>query len=267
MSPRQVRAALRTHFSGLGFIEDRSHFVCQTAELQHTVEMTAVRRLPGTIQVHHEVSLAGQADPLLTEEISSHWHNSPYPRIWLASSIDPSLLLEQVAAICRAFQTRRDLAHFYSDRVRPGAEHLWLDASECNEPKSLSATESSRALRRLAEDVLSGAFTLVSKQADFDLWASARETEGFRHCAYLESNQTCTLAVVVTFSLPARVVAGGLRSEQGIRMMMVAPKRVLLSRGRPMLLPLSVSPWVDCKPARAALVEHLMQHPPHLLPR
>ena len=121
MTPRQVRAALRGRFSDAGFTEAGSAFICQTPDLMHRVEVAAVRRLAGSIQIHHSVAPTGPApQPVLTEELASHGHDSPYPRLWSAASVDGGLVLAQVLAIRRSFQTAQDLAHYFSDRHHPG---------------------------------------------------------------------------------------------------------------------------------------------------
>lgn len=202
-----------------------------------------------------------------TEEISSHGHHSPYPRIWAASSIDPGLVLQQVAAIFRAFQTRHDLVHFLSDRAHPALESCSTDTAETDAPNSLSEAETSRALRGLAQDLMGGQFSRVPAGLDFDLWASLQETEGFRHAAYLEANRSATLSALVIFSLPAQLLAGNLPADSAVRKLMMAPKQVLFGRGRPILLPLSASQGENAEEARAALAEHVQQNPPHVLPR
>lgn len=267
MTPRQVRAALRRHFNAIGFVEEGSSFVCQTPQVTHAVEVNAVRRLPDTIQIHHRVASHATTALALTEEISSHGHNSPYPRIWSASSIDPTLVLEQVGAIYRSFQTRDDLAHFFSDRGHPEHGLIPPDAPVAIGLNSMSAAESSQALGRLAHELLGGDFSLVPRRADFELWASKQDIEGFRHCAYVDANQSSTLAVVVTFALPAPLIAGGLRTDAAVRMLMTTPKKVLFGHGRPILLPLSASQVSDLTEARAALAVHLADHPPHRLAR
>lgn len=267
MTPRQVRAALRSHFNGIGFVEQGSRFVSRHGHLVHAVDVAAVRRLPDTVEIHHHVALSEQAPPLLTKEISSHGHNSLYPRIWAASSVEPSLVLQQVAAIFRAFRTKHDIAHFQSDRALPGHELCSTEVPAMSEPNSLSAAETSNALRKLAQEVMGNQFSMVSGGLGFDLWASRQESEGFRHYAYIEANQSATLANVVILSLPVHVLAGNLRADSAVRALMTAPKQVLFSRGRPVLIPLSAPQGSDCEEARAALAEHVRQNPPHLLPR
>ena len=122
MTPKKVRATLRKHFCDAGFVEDGPRFSRQSQELTHCVEVTAVRGLSGSIQIHHHVSLTGQAQPLLSEELASHGHHSTFPRIWSAASVDERLVLEQVTAIYRSFQTRQDIVHFFSDRYQHGDE-------------------------------------------------------------------------------------------------------------------------------------------------
>jgi len=267
MTPKQVRTALRSHFSSAGLVEQGSRFVSRLGELTHAVEVAAVRRLPGTIEIHHHMALSDKATPLLTEEISSHGHNSPYPRIWTASSVDPSLVLQQVGAILRAFRTQHDVAHFLSDREHQGHELCLTDTPATEKPNSLSSAQTSKALLELAREVMGEQFTQVPGGVGFNLWASRQETEGFRHAAYLEANHSATLADVVIFSIPAQVLAGSLRADSARRKLLTAPKQVLFSLGRPVLLPLSVSQNADYEEARAALAEHVRQNPPHLLPR
>lgn len=267
MTPKQVRAALRSHFDGIGFVEQGSRFVAQAGELAHAVEVAAVRRLPGMIEIHHHVALSAQGTPLLSEEISSHGHNSPYPRIWAASSVDPLLVMQQVAAIFRAFQTKTDLAHFLSDRTHPELELSSKDTPETGALNSMSAAETSKALRRLAQEVMGEQFSLLPGGVGFDLWASRQEIQGFRHTAYVEANRSATLAAVVIFSLPAQLLAANLRAESAVRKLMTAPKKVLFGGGRPILLPLAASQDADYEDVRAALHEHVQHNPPHLLPR
>jgi hypothetical protein len=265
MTPRQVRAALRRHFNGAGFVEEGPRFVCETPQLTHCVEVTAVRRLPGSIQFHHCVSLKGQAEPAMTEELASHGHHSPYPRIWSATSVDASLVLDQVLAICRSFQTRLDVAHFFSDRFRPDAEEGRIEVDPFGAPNSLSAAESAQALKRIALELLKDDFSLIPRQGEFELWSSNQEVEGYRHCVYLEPNYSCTLAVLVTLALPAKVIASGIRHDNERRMLMAAPKRVFFSGGRPLLISTSAVSFDGHTQIRRALVDHLRQHPPHLL--
>jgi hypothetical protein len=267
MSPRQVRSALRAHFGGAGFVEEGPRFISQTEQLTHCVEVAAVRRLAGSIQIHHHVSLKGRGNPTLTEELASHGHHSPYPRIWSAGSVDAGLVLDQVSAICRSFQTRLDLAHFFSDRVRPGAEEGPIEADPFGTPNSLSAAESSQSLKRIARELLDEDFSLVPRQGDFELWASNQEVQGYRHCVYLETNYSCTLAVLVNFALPAMIIAGGITHERERRMLMVAPKQVLFRGSRPLLIPTSAVSFDGDGQIRSALIEHQAQNPPHLLPR
>ena len=268
MTPRQVRAALRGRFSDAGFTEAGSAFVCQTPDLMHRVEVAAVRRLAGSIQIHHSVAPTGPAQqPVLTEELASHGHDSPYPRLWSAASVDGGLVLAQVLAIRRSFQTAQDLAHYFSDRHHPGDAMSVPHALPPSAANSLSAAEASAVMQRLAREILSQGFSRVGSQDDFECWSADLEVEGFRHCVYLEANSSCTLAVLVGFALPTKVVEGGLRSESARRQLMVAPKRVVFSAGRPLLLPMSAAPFEARQQVRSALDDHLGQHPPHRLPR
>ena len=132
---------------------------------------------------------------------------------------------------------------------------------------SLSAAESSRVLQRLAREILGKDFSLVPREADFELWSKKREVEGYRHCVYLEPNYSSTLAIFVTFALPAKIIAGGLRNESALRLLMVTPKHVFFSSGRPLLLPMTTPLSNAYTQVRTELNEHLGLHPPHLLPR
>lgn len=267
MTPRQVRAALRNHFNGIGFVEQGSRFVSRSGALVHAVDVAAVRRLPGTVEVHHHVALTEQAPPLLTEEIASHGHQSPYPRIWTASAVDPSLVMQQVVAIVNAFQTAHDIAHFQSDRVQPDPALPSTALTAAGQPHSLSAAQTSKALQRWAQAVLGEQFSRVPASLGFELWASRQVSEGFQHAAYLEANTSATLAHVVIFSLPAQVLASKLRADSARRALMTAPKQVLFSQGRPVLLPLAAAQVCGGEDARAALVDYLGQNPPHGLLR
>jgi hypothetical protein len=132
---------------------------------------------------------------------------------------------------------------------------------------SLSSAESSRVLQRLAREILNEDFSLVPREADFELWSHKREVEGYRHCVYLEPNYCSTLAVLVTFALPAKIIAGGFGGENALRRLMVTPKQVFFSSGRPLLWPMTTPPSNAYMQVRTDLNEHLERHPPHLLPR
>jgi hypothetical protein len=175
--------------------------------------------------------------------------------------------LEQVTAIYRSFQTRQDIVHFFSDRYQHGDE-LGLPGALPPAPiNSLSSAESSRVLQRLAREILNEDFSLVPREADFELWSHKREVEGYRHCVYLEPNYCSTLAVLVTFALPAKIIAGGFGGENALRRLMVTPKQVFFSSGRPLLWPMTTPPSNAYMQVRTDLNEHLERHPPHLLPR
>ena len=267
MNPKKVRAALRKHFCDAGFVEDGPRFVRQSQELTHCVEVTAVRGLSGSIQIHHHVSLKEQTQPLLSEELASHGHHSTYPRIWSAASVDERLVLDQVTAICRSFQTRQDLVHFFYDRYQR-SDGLGLPGALPPAPiNSLSAAESARVLQRLAREMLNEDFSLVPREADLELWSHKGEVEGYRHCVYLEANYSSTLAVLVTFALPAKLIASGFGGESALRMLMVTPKKVFFSAGRPLLLPMTTPLSNAYRQVRTELNEHLGLHPPHLLSR
>ena len=267
MNPKKVRAALRKHFGDAGFAEDGPRFVRQSQELTHCVEVTAVRGLTGSIQIHHHVSLKGQTRPLLSEELASHGHNSTFPRIWSAESVDERLVLDQVTAIYRSFQTRQDLVHFFSDRYQRSDELTLPDTLPPAPLNCLSAAESASVLQRLAREMLNEDFSLVPREAEFEIWWYKKEVDGYRHCVYLEPNYSSTLAVLVTFALPAQAIAGGLRSENARRRLMVTPKQIFFSDGRPLLLPISTPSPNAYFQVRTELNGLLQLHPPHLLPR
>lgn len=265
MTPRHARTALRSHFRSAGFVEEGTRFVYQTPELQHSVEVTAVRRLSGFVELLHQVSAKGHAEMMLSEELASHGHNSPYPRIWSATSIDPSLVLDQVSAIIHTFQTLNDVAHFYSDRPHARTDATLGHAASPAKAHSLSAADACRELMRLAREILGQGFSLVRQNDEFELWVSNEEVEGFRHCAYVEANYSCTLAVVVYFALPAGVIARGFRHDDARRRLLIAPKRVFFDAGRPVLVSLSHSSPRDTAAIGAALLAQLQDHPPNLL--
>lgn len=91
--------------------------------------------------------------------------------------------------------------------------------------------------------------------------------EGCRHCAYLQANDTCTLAHLEMFSLPAATIETRFRSDDALRQLMMAPKSTLLAHGRPVLIPMVPTDTVDHGPIRQALLLHMNENPPHRLTR
>ncbi len=256
MTPRQVRSSLKGPLAPLGFREAGSRFVGAAEEVEHQVEVTAVRRLQGCIEIHHRVSTLDEPRLSVAQEVVSHGLGTEYPRIWSAAAVDAALVLQQVSAVCRVFRTRADLAHFLSEDGTPGAKAgTW------------SASEAALVLERLARQILGHEFSRVPGFQDFGLWFSNAETEGYRHLAYLEANGTRTLANVVVLALPSNAVAGGFRSDSSLRLLMTAPKAVLYSGGRPVLVSMHADDAVDTAGVRSALLQHLAAHPPHRLPR
>jgi hypothetical protein len=266
-SVRQARAALRSHFQSAGFAQAGSCFVHETAELRHSVELTAVRRISGFVQLMHQVSAKGQTQVLLSEEIASHGHGSPFPRIWSASSIDPCLLLDQVSAIVQAFQTLSDLAHFYSDRPNARPDASFDHTGSRNSAHSLCEEDTARILTRLGREIFGESFSLVTKGLEFELWVDKQEVGGFRHCVYLEPNFSCTLGIVVHLSLPAKLIARGFSHEDALRKLIAASKHILFDAGRPVLLPLLQASPSNIAAIHNALLVYLREHPPNLLPR
>lgn len=97
MTPRQVRTGLRGPLLAVGFHAVGSRFVHETPELVHSVDVTAVRRLDGHVQIHHEIALIADWRVVLTQEIVSHGFQSAFPRIWAVESVDPQLVLQRMA--------------------------------------------------------------------------------------------------------------------------------------------------------------------------
>lgn len=75
-TPRQVRAALRTDFASTGLHEEGAGFIREEPDLVHGVEITAVRRLPSSIQILHDVVLKSDQRVVLIQEIVSHGFKS-----------------------------------------------------------------------------------------------------------------------------------------------------------------------------------------------
>ncbi len=267
MTPKQVRAALRNVFSNAGFVLDGPVFARQSQELAHRVEILAVRRIAGYVEIHHHVSPSGDAQPIVSEELASHRHNSAYPKIWSAASVDGRLVVEQVSAIYQTFQTNHDLAHFLSDRFSYGEAPKAPNGSWPSSPNSLSAAETTQVLQRLAREFLRDGFSLVRGNPDFEIWSYDQAVEGYHHCLYFESNYSGTLADLVTFSLPSNIIEDGLQSDAARRMLMVAQKNVLFCGGRPLLIPLTGGSFNLNAQFFAELTEYLRLNPPHLLPR
>jgi len=266
MTPAQVRPSLKAPLAGLGFRKDGSRFVCDLPELVHHVDVTAVRRLAGCVQIHHRVATKEQPPLSVEQEVASYGLGSAYPRIWSSAAVDGALVLEQVSAVCRVFRCRSDLAHFTSEGDSPSTEVGRPDATPIDRARALSRTEAARVLEQLATETLGQAFSRVPRFNRFALWSSHAETEGYRHLAYMDANETRTLAHVVLLALPSNVVAGSLRSDDGMRRLMTAPKSVLYSAGRPVLLPMQEGCSGSIASARAALPGYMSEHPPHRLP-
>lgn len=271
MTPRQVRAALRGAFAAAGFAEEGSQFVAHTAELTHAVDVAAVRRLPGTVQIHHHVHLRGRAVPALTEELASHRLGTEYPVIWSAAAVDAGLLMAQVLAIHRVFRTRHDLAHHFADREPPHPDAGLSDAGGGADgpASSLTAAQAAAILQRLARELLDGDFALVPSGDDYEIWASRQAIDGFHHCAYVEANTSATLATIVGFALPAAAIDDRLRHDDSRRQLFRAHRQVVFRDARPLLMPMTAAPLADADAAaiRAALAEHRAQNPPNGLPR
>lgn len=264
MTPRQVRAALRPTFLAAGLREEGPRYVYETPEVLHSIEVTAVRRLAGCVQIHHQILLKPGREVVLTQEVESLGFQSAYPRIWSAECVDSQLVLEQVSAACGAFRTARDIAHFLSDRSHPD---LRIEASHAGPQapaNTLCDSQAQQAVQRIARELLAPEFELVPRDEQFEVWSSNQEIEGYRHCAYVQANETCTLAHVEMFALSAAVVQGRFRSDDALRSLMTAPKSALFVAGRPALVPMTAGQAVDWAPIRRALLAHLSEHPPHL---
>ncbi len=267
MTPRQVRADLRGPLLAAGLHAVGARFVHETPELVHSLDVTAVRRLAGHVQIHHEIALKPDRRVVLTQEIVSHGFQSDFPRIWAAESVDPQLVTDQVSAICRSFGAARDVAHFFSDR-----SHLNLDIGATQESPAapvhtLCASQAQQVLQRMAREILAPEFSLVPQHEPFEVWCSRLEMEGYRHCTYLQANETCTLAHLEMFSLPAATIENHFRSDDALRQLMTAPKSALRAHGRPVLIPMVPIQAVDHGPLRQALLLHMVENPPHRLPR
>jgi hypothetical protein len=138
LTARHVRTALRAALQDAGFTAEGAQFVHRTPELQHRMEVTGVRLLPGFVQMHHHIGLGGEPDPWLTEELASHGHGSGYPRIWSAAALDVALVLAQVTALRDAFRCVADMAHLCADE--PELAPPWAQgAAHAAAPGALSA--------------------------------------------------------------------------------------------------------------------------------
>lgn len=269
MSTKSVRTALCAPLLNAGFVEEGVRFVYRTTELLHSIEVASARRLTGFVHLLHHIAVSegseGDLDSTLTEELASYGHRSPYPKLWSSTSIDATLVLAQVSALVRAFQSRADLAHFYSDgpHMSHGASAVAAISSEFSEKcNALSATDSSQVLAHLAREILGGNFSPAPRLGPA-MWVNNAEVGGFCHCAYLESNHTCTLGVIVYFSLPARDIERGVKHDDTLRKLLVAPKRIFHAEGGPVLLALSPSTSPDVVAIKSALAQHLHEHPPN----
>jgi hypothetical protein len=264
-SARRVRTTLRAPLRDAGFVEEGTQFVHRTHELAHRIEVTAVRRISGFVQIDHHIGLAAEPNAWLTQELASHYLGSSYPTIWAEAAVDARLVLDQAVAIRVAFRTVDDVAHFCSDRPHLAPPWAQGDASPSATPASLSEAETLQALARLGREILGRRFALAPPTESFDLWIGHAEVGGFRHGAYVEANVSSTLAVVVTFALPSKVFSRGFRHDDARRALWRAPKRVLFDGGRPVLLPLRRGALIDTTTLSAALDVHLASHPPNLL--
>jgi len=235
-------------------------------ELAHQIDVMAVRRLQGCIQIHHQVSTKDEPKLTVEQEVASHGLDSAYPRIWSSASVNAGLVLEQVSAVCRTFRTRHDLAHFRAEEDSPSADADKSDATRGGRANTLSMSEAAQVIDHLAREILGHDFFCVPRFSKFALWAGNIETEGFRHLAYLQANETRTLAHIVLLALPSHAVASAFRSESGMRMLMVAPKSVLYAVGRPVLLPMHEDCSSHSANIRLALHEYMREHPPNRLP-
>lgn len=265
-SARRVRTALRAALCDAGFAEEGTQFVHRTPELAHRVEVTAVRRIGGHVQIDHHVALAAEANAWLTQALASHHLGSSFPTLWAEASVDARLVLDQAVAIRTAFRTVGDVAHFCSDR--PHLAPPWAlrgAAPGAALAASLSEAETSQALAQLGRGILGPCFALAPPTESFDLWIGHAEVGGFRHGAYLEANLSSTLAVVVTFALPSKVFSRGFRHDDARRALWRARKHVFFDRGRPVLLPLERGAPIDTATLSAALAVHLASRPPNLL--
>ena len=267
MTPRQARTTLRDPFLAAGFHAVGSRFVHETPEVVHSVDVSAVRRLDGCIQIHHEIALKRNGKVVLTQEIVSHGFRSSFPRIWSDGSVDPRLVMEQVAVICRSFGNERDIAHFYSDRSHPDSEGGAAPPPHAGPARTLCASQAQQAVQRIGRELLAPEFSRVPQHENFEIWCSKREVEGYRHCAYVQANHTCTLAHVEMFALPTAVVQTCFRNDDALRALMTAPKSALFASDRPVLIPMLPDPAPDYGPMREALLSHMDENPPHLLQR
>ena len=263
-SARRVRTALRTPLRDAGFVEEGTQFVHRTPELAHRIEVTAVRRIAGFVQIDHHVALAAEPNAWLTQELASHRLGSSFPTIWAEAAVDARLVLDQAVAIRAAFRTVGDVAHFCSDRPHLAPTWALGDAAPSATSASLSEAETSQALARLGCEIFAPSFSLAPPTESFDLWIGHAEVGGFRHGAYVEANVSSTLAVVVTFALPSKVFSRGFRHDDARRALWRAPKRVFFD-GAPVLLPLTRGALIDTATLSAALAVHLASHPPNLL--
>ena len=214
---RQAKVALREPLRSLGFTEDGSHWLLRRPGLQHSVALSAVRRLAGFVDLMHQVQVDGESDAALTETLASHGHQSPYPVIWAADRIDPRLLLEQVGAIVDGFQTPADV----------------------QQHREQGAEAAAQAVLQLGREILAPHFMLAPDNDDFALWLTREaDGDGLYHCVYLEANASGTLATLVHCALPTDAVTRGFGHHDTRRQLMRAQRQVLFAHGRPLLLPL-----------------------------
>jgi hypothetical protein len=149
LTARIASAALRKTFLAAGFCEDGNRFVLETPELQHGVDVTGVCRLAGFVSIDHTICPKGSVQRILTEELASHHHGSPCPRIWASQSVDPGLVLEQSAAIVDAFQALDDVTHYDADRPDVRPEALVGHAPSAGPMRSLSAADNELFMKPL----------------------------------------------------------------------------------------------------------------------
>ncbi len=270
MSAARIRSALAPELKALGFSRRGSEFVLRQSDLEHAVSVFAVRRLTGYFEVLHSVleaessspRAAGRA-PLIQDRIQGF--TEPYLGLWSSEKFDPSLAAKQTGAIVSAFSSLSDVAHFYSDRPMPhGASAVFTSAASAA-PNSLSKAQTETFLRHHSRAVFAGPFAAVPRLGD-GFWAHCKEVGGYRYCAYLLATGAATFATILYFRFASTDIAKGRKSDDVLRLLFGAPKRLLSDEGRPVLIPLTAESF-DYPRVSEVLLRLLEDDPPNGLPR
>lgn len=270
MSAARIRSALAQAIKSFGFERSGSELVLRQPELEHVVSAYAIRRLTGFFEVVHSVFESESIrprDPLRSPLVQDRIRGfmEPYLDAWHMERFDPALASRQIAAIVGAFSSHHDVAHFHSDRPSAGGIVGPPTVASTQAPRSLSQAQEVSALRFHSNAIFASHFA-PAPRLGIQMWAHRQEVGGYRYCSYLMPNDTATFATLMYFAFSSRDIDKGRRSDEVVRLLYGARKRLLSEAGLPVLVPL-VSGGIDHASLTDLLLRVLSENPANCLPR